>query len=85
MNRSRDEHPAGLRRRLRRPIEGLRAALADARDYVGYALAQTWKRLQADNFSYLDVAEALIATDEIMSGGRYRRARSELRLARIGA
>ena len=54
--------------------EGLRAALADARDYVGSALAATWKSLQADNFSYLDVAEALIATDEMMSGGRYRRA-----------
>ena len=52
----------------------LRAALADARDYVGYALAETWKRLQADIFSYVDVAETLIAVDQMTSGGRYRRA-----------
>ena len=52
----------------------LRAALADARDYVGFALAETWKRLKADNFSYVDVAETLIAVDQMMSGGRYRRA-----------
>ena len=54
--------------------DGLRAALADARDYVGFTLAETWKRLQADNFSYVDVAETLIAMDQMMSGGRYRRA-----------
>jgi hypothetical protein len=41
---------------------------------VGFALAESWKRLKADNFSYLDVAEALIAMEEMMSGGRYRRA-----------
>jgi hypothetical protein len=52
----------------------LRAALADARDYVGHSLAETWKRLKADYFSYLDVAEAFIAADRMMSGGRYRRA-----------
>ena len=54
--------------------DGLRTALIDARDYVGFALAETWKRLQADDFSYVDVAETLIAMDEMMSGGRYRRA-----------
>jgi hypothetical protein len=54
--------------------EGLRAALTDARDYVGHALAETWKRLKADYFSYVDVAVALIVTDRMMSGGRYRRA-----------
>jgi hypothetical protein len=54
--------------------DGLRAALTDARDYVGHALAETWKRLKADYFSYVDVAVALIVTDRMMSGGRYRRA-----------
>ena len=54
--------------------DGLRAALIDARDYVGFALAETWKRLKADDFSYVDVAETLIAMDQVMSGGRYRRA-----------
>ena len=32
-----------------------RAALVDARDYMGMALAETWKRLKADDFSYMDV------------------------------
>ena len=54
--------------------DGLRAALADARDYVGVTLAETWKRLKADDFSYVDVAETLIAIDQTMSGARYRRA-----------
>jgi hypothetical protein len=57
--------------------DGLRAALADARDYVGFALAATWQQLKADNFSYVDVAETLIAIDQLMSGGRYRRAMVE--------
>ena len=62
--------------------DGLRAALIDARDYVGFALAATWQRLKADDFSYVDVAETLIAVDQMMSGGRYRRALGrELRMA----
>jgi hypothetical protein len=54
--------------------EAFRAALVDARDYMGSALAETWKRLQADDFSYLDVALTLIEVDVMMSGGRFRRA-----------
>jgi len=57
--------------------EGFRAALMEARDYVGFALAETWKRLQADYFTYVDVAEAMIETEARMSGGRYRRAMVE--------
>ena len=57
--------------------EGFRAALVDARDYMGFALAQTWKQLSADYFSYLDVAEAMIGTEALMGGGRYRRAMVE--------
>ncbi len=57
--------------------EAFRAALVDARDYMGFALAQTWKRLTADYFTYLDVAEAMIGTEALMSGGRYRRAMIE--------
>ena len=41
------------------------------------ALAETWQRLKADDFSYVDVAETLIAIDQAMSGGRYRRAMVE--------
>jgi hypothetical protein len=54
--------------------EGFRAALVDARDYAGKALAETWQRLDANNFSYLDTALILIAVDEAISGGRFRRA-----------
>ena len=54
--------------------EGFRAALIDARDYSGAALAQTWQRLRADDLSFLDVALILIAVEEAMSGGRFRRA-----------
>ena len=54
--------------------EAFRAVLVDARDYMGAALAETWKRLQADDFSYLDVALSLIEVDAAMSGGRFKRA-----------
>ena len=36
--------------------KAFRAAMVDARDYLGTALAETWKRLRADDFSYLEVA-----------------------------
>ena len=54
-----------------------RAALVEARDYLGLALARTWRRLTADFFSYGDVALQLIETDRVMTGGRYRRAMIE--------
>ena len=54
--------------------EGFRAALIGARDYMGAALAETWKRLKADDFAYLDVALILVEVDRLMSGGRFRRA-----------
>jgi hypothetical protein len=54
--------------------QGFRDALTDARDYLGFALAETWKRLSPDYFTYQEVAEAMVETDQRMSGGRYRRA-----------
>ena len=54
--------------------EAFRGALIDARDYMGSALAETWKRLTADDFAYLTVARVFLGVDEAMSGGRYRRA-----------
>jgi hypothetical protein len=54
--------------------EGFRAALIDAREYAGRALAETWQRLRADDFSYLEVGQMLIAVDTSMTGGRFRRA-----------
>ena len=44
---------------------------------VTYPLAETWKRLQADDFSYLDVARTLIEVDAMMSAGRFKRAMVE--------
>ena len=63
--------------------DGFRAALIDARDYAGKALAETWQRLRADDFSYLEVA----ADAHRGRHGDERRplpagARRELRLAR---
>ena len=49
-----------------------RAALLDARDYLGFALAETWKRLPARFLDYEDVGNVLLAVDNAMSGGRYR-------------
>ncbi len=54
--------------------EEFRAALVEARDFMGFALAETWNRLSADYFTYEQVAEAFVETDDLMSGGRYRRA-----------
>jgi hypothetical protein len=52
--------------------EGFRAALIEARDYLGVALAETWKRLSPDFFDYEEVATVLLAVDRALSGGRYR-------------
>jgi hypothetical protein len=57
--------------------EDFRAALIEARDYMGFALAETWKRLTADYFTYLDVAKTMIAVEAGVTGGRYRRAMVE--------
>ena len=57
--------------------EDFRAALIEARDTMGFMLAETWKRLIADYFTYLDVAETMIEIEGAMSGGRYRRAMVE--------
>jgi len=51
-----------------------RAALIEARDYLGTALAATWKRLSPDYFTYIEVAETLLAVDRALTGGRHRRA-----------
>jgi hypothetical protein len=57
--------------------ERFRAALVDTRDYMGAALAETWNRLKADRFSYLEVGLILTEVDNGMSGGRFRRAIAE--------
>jgi hypothetical protein len=50
-----------------------RRALIFARDYLGRALAETWKRLSAQYLSFDDVARMLLAVDGALGGGRYQR------------
>jgi hypothetical protein len=57
--------------------EGFRAALIEARDYLGVALAETWKRLSPDFFDYEEVAALLLGVDRALSGGRYREEMTE--------
>jgi hypothetical protein len=57
--------------------EDFRAALIEARDTMGFMLAETWNRLTADYFTYLDVAETMVEIGAAMCGGRYRRAMVE--------
>jgi len=52
--------------------EGFRTALLDARDYLGIALAETWKRLSPHFLTYDEVGNILLAVDRALSGGRYR-------------
>jgi hypothetical protein len=52
--------------------DAFRQALAETRDYLGVALAETWKRLSGQFLSYDDVARVLLAVDGALSGGRYR-------------
>jgi hypothetical protein len=54
--------------------EGFREALVQARDYLGMALAETWKRLSPDHLHYAHVGEILLEVDRELSGGRYRQA-----------
>ena len=55
----------------RRP-ETFCEALVWARDYLGAALAETWKRLSAQYLSYDDVGNVLLAVDRAYTGGRYQ-------------
>jgi hypothetical protein len=52
--------------------EAMHDVLAETRDYMGVALAETWKRLSAQFLSYDDVARALLGVEAALSGGRYR-------------
>ena len=52
---------------------GFRQAFADARDLMGRYIAEAWRRLSPDLFTYAEVGAALLAVDREISGGRYRR------------
>ena len=52
---------------------GFEEALLDARDFLGRALAETWRRLPLYSLNYEDVAAILLAVDLDLTGGRYQR------------
>jgi hypothetical protein len=58
-------------------VAEFRAALIEARDYLGVALAETWKHLSPDYFDYAEVAATLLAVDRALSGGRYQEEMTE--------
>ena len=51
--------------------ETFRLALLEARDHLGIALAETWRRLSADYLNYDDVGDTMLEIDREMTGGRY--------------
>ncbi|PWK73860.1 hypothetical protein [Aminobacter sp. AP02] len=53
--------------------EGFAACLADARDYMGRALAQCWSSLQPLQLDYAEVARAFLAADDQLNDGRFHR------------
>jgi hypothetical protein len=52
--------------------EAFRLALQDTGDYLGTALAWTWRRLSPEYLSYEDVLEQLLWADAFLTGGEYR-------------
>ena len=53
--------------------EGFRLALLEARDFLGSYLADTWEKLDADMLSYFGVEKALLAVDQEITGGAFRK------------
>lgn len=53
--------------------EGFRDAVTDARDMVGFLLAETWRRLSPDDLDYGDIGQTLAFVDRMLTGGRYQR------------
>jgi hypothetical protein len=50
--------------------DGFKAALLEARDYLGSLLAQTWGSLEPDHLSYRDVVRGLLAADRMVDDGK---------------
>ncbi len=51
--------------------DSFRSALIDARDILGTFLADTWQRLDPNDFSYTNVANAFLTVDAEHTNGRY--------------
>lgn len=52
---------------------GVREALLEARDALGFMLAETWRRLSPHRLGYDDVAAVLLGVDLDVTGSRHRR------------
>jgi hypothetical protein len=55
-----------------RNAAAFRQSLCDARETLGRYLAETWRRLTAERFSYTLVARTMLAVDRDLGGGRFR-------------
>ncbi len=65
--------------------DGFKQALLDARDLLGFMLAQAWTGLSAHYLNYYDVGRALLAADRSLTGGVFQRIiRVNLRARDIG-
>jgi hypothetical protein len=53
--------------------QGFAMALAAARDYMGEALVETWRRLVAPRINYEEILRVFSEVDENINGGRYGR------------
>lgn len=53
--------------------DGFRVALLEARDFLGTYLADAWSMLDADMLSYFGVEKAMLAVDQEITGGAFRR------------
>jgi hypothetical protein len=63
---------AGFDLAYARSPQAFRTSLCDAREYVGRYLAETWQRLAADRFGYVQVARTMLAVDRDLGAGRFR-------------
>jgi hypothetical protein len=50
---------------------GFREALYDAREYLGRNLAETWKRLRVEDFSFVMVADTMLQVDLDLTRGTF--------------
>jgi hypothetical protein len=66
--------------------EVFKDALLAARDYFGFALAGAWHRLDVMSLDYVDVRDAMLATDHALADGRHARIiRDNFAWRKIGA
>ncbi len=63
---------ADYARHYDRNPDGFKAALIEARDYIGHCLALSWQWLVPDALRFRDVWRAMLMADEQLSGGVYR-------------